>query len=273
MAAIIKEVYNAYHTLNVDWADPRVENYFLMQNPFPLAVILIFYIYFIFKLGPKLMENRRPYNIDKLLVVFNFLQIVACSYVVYYYAKTILFKYNHFCEPIDYSNTEEAIELTRFVWFYFIIKIVDLFDTVFFVLRKKYSQITFLHVYHHAGMCLLTWTGTKYVAGGHGLFIGCINSFVHVVMYFYYLLTAWDKKYKENIWWKKHLTQLQIFQFLWVSLHFMQILFQPNCKYPKWIVFAIMPQNILMVILFTNFYIHAYVKPKKVVNNKIEKLH
>lgn len=36
---------------------------------------------------------------------------------------------------------------------------------VFFVLRKKYSQISFLHVYHHLGMCLLGFVGTKYVPG------------------------------------------------------------------------------------------------------------
>lgn len=59
-------------------------------------------------------------------------------------------------------------------------------------------------------MCLLGWVGTKYLAGGHGVFIGFINCIVHVVMYFYYLLSAWDKEYKKNVWWKKHITQLQI---------------------------------------------------------------
>lgn len=40
--------------------------------------------------------------------------------------------------------------------------------------------------------------------------MGALNSFVHVVMYSYYLLTALNPKYKNNLWWKKYITQLQI---------------------------------------------------------------
>ena len=37
---------------------------------------------------------------------------------------------------------------------------------VFFILRKKNNQVTFLHVYHHTSMFLLWWIGVKWVAGG-----------------------------------------------------------------------------------------------------------
>lgn len=33
------------------------------------------------------------------------------------------------------------------------------------VLRKKNSQISFLHVYHHTGMVLGGWVGTRFVPG------------------------------------------------------------------------------------------------------------
>ncbi|KAF5298126.1 hypothetical protein FQA39_LY02550 [Lamprigera yunnana] len=272
-ASIMNLIYNIYHTVFVKWADPRVENFFLMRNPLYCIGILGFYIYFVLKLGPKLMEKRRPYKINKLLVAFNAAQIIVCAYLVYMYSRRVLFEYNHFCEPIDYSNSERATEIVKFTYYYHLLKLVDLFDTVFFVLRKKYSQITFLHVYHHAGMCILTWVGTKYLAGGHGIFIGVINSLVHVVMYSYYLLTSWDEKYKNSVWWKKYLTQLQIFQFLLITLHLSQVLFQPNCNYPRWIVFVLIPQNVLMVILFTNFYIHEYVKKKEemINHNSVQK--
>lgn len=59
-------------------------------------------------------------------------------------------------------------------------------------------------------MVLLAWHGVKYLPGGHSVFMGALNSFVHVVMYSYYLLTAVNKKYKNNLWWKKYITQLQI---------------------------------------------------------------
>lgn len=37
---------------------------------------------------------------------------------------------------------------------------------IFFILRKKNGQLTFLHVYHHATMIFNWWAGVKYVAGG-----------------------------------------------------------------------------------------------------------
>ena len=36
---------------------------------------------------------------------------------------------------------------------------------VFFVLRKKQSHVTFLHVYHHTNMVLSTWIYLKYIKG------------------------------------------------------------------------------------------------------------
>ncbi len=36
---------------------------------------------------------------------------------------------------------------------------------MFFVLRKKTSQVTLLHLFHHASMFPLWWIGVKYVAG------------------------------------------------------------------------------------------------------------
>ena len=39
------------------------------------------------------------------------------------------------------------------------------FCQIFFVLRKKENQISFLHVYHHISMCILWWTVVKWNAG------------------------------------------------------------------------------------------------------------
>lgn len=60
----------------------------------------------------------------------------------------------------------------RGVYLYFLAKISELLDTVFFVLRKKERQISFLHMYHHTVMPMISWGATKYYPGGHGTFIG-----------------------------------------------------------------------------------------------------
>lgn len=52
---------------------------------------------------------------------------------------------------------------------------------------------------------------TTYVtAGGHGTFSNLVNNLVHVIMYFYYMLSAMGPQYQKYLWWKKHLTTLQL---------------------------------------------------------------
>lgn len=120
--------------------------------------------------------------------------------------------------------------MARAVWLYYIAKITELLDTVFFVLRKKDRQISFLHMYHHTLMPVCAFIGVKYFAGkfnlkifhrilhyetkplqgGHGTLLGFINSFIHIVMYAYYLLAAMGPRIQKYLWWKKYITVLQI---------------------------------------------------------------
>ena len=44
---------------------------------------------------------------------------------------------------------------------YYTNKYVELLDTIFFALRKKWNQISFLHVYHHAVMPLYMFIGVS----------------------------------------------------------------------------------------------------------------
>lgn len=76
-----------------------------------------------------------------------------------------------------FINILKHFQIAGVVWLYFIVKIIDLLDTVFFVLRKKYNQISFLHVYHHAGMVMGGWGAVKYLPGGHVTFLGKIEIF------------------------------------------------------------------------------------------------
>nr|CAD7615637.1 unnamed protein product [Timema genevievae] len=138
------------------------------------------------------------------------------------------------------------------------LKVLDLLDTVFFVLRKKNNQITFLHVYHHAAMVFGTWIAVKFLAGGHATYLGLINSIVHAFMYTYYLLTNINPDYKKSIWWKKYITQLQMAQFLILVIQSIPVLFKEDCNYPRSIGALLVTQNSFMLILFYDFYRKAY---------------
>lgn len=125
------------------------------------------------------------------------------------------------------------LQMAGAVWLYYIAKISELLDTVFFVLRKKERQISFLHLYHHTLMPVCAFIGVKYFAGGHGTLLGFINSFIHIIMYAYYLLSAMGPKVQKYLWWKKYITILQIVSYagldLFETLHSMNFVFV--CRY------------------------------------------
>jgi hypothetical protein len=52
------------------------------------------------------------------------------------------------------------------------------------------------------------------VLGGHSTFFALLNTFVHIVMYFYYMISAMGPKYQKYIWWKKYLTTFQMVTFI-----------------------------------------------------------
>lgn len=46
--------------------------------------------------------------------------------------------------------------------------------------------------------------------GGNATFPNILNNFVHVLMYFYYMLSAMGPQYQKYLWWKKWMTEIQI---------------------------------------------------------------
>lgn len=66
-------------------------------------------------------------------------------------------------------------QMAAAVWWYFMAKIIELLDTVFFVLRKKNRQISTLHVYHHFMMPICSWIGTKFLPGMTILYVKLVS--------------------------------------------------------------------------------------------------
>ncbi|CAH0391946.1 unnamed protein product [Bemisia tabaci] len=262
MAAVIGMLIDGYRTINDDWSDPRLKGWPLCGHLWIPIGIVSLYNYFVLKWGPEFMEKRKPFNVDRIMIVYNIIQIVLCSWVTIEAFKMIAWSgdFNWMCEPIDYGDNPKTRRIIRMVWVYYMLKILDLLDTVFIILRKKFNQASFLHIYHHSGMVGLGYVGTNFIAGGHGMSLGLLNNFVHAVMYSYYLLSALRPEYKRSNWMKKKVTQLQMIQFFMLILHFSLPFFQPNCNYPLWICFIILPQYSFMLVLFADFYRKAYGK-------------
>ncbi|XP_016394983.1 elongation of very long chain fatty acids protein 4-like [Sinocyclocheilus rhinocerous] len=153
------------------------------------------------------------------------------------------------------------MRMARVCWWFYFSKVIELTDTVFFILRKKNNQLTFLHVYHHGTMIFNWWAGVKYVAGGQSFLIGLINSFVHVVMYMYYGLAALGPQMHKYLWWKHYLTSLQLLQFFIVTIHTAVNLYA-DCEFPDSMNIIVLGYAFSLIALFSNFYYQNYISKK-----------
>ncbi|XP_059622442.1 elongation of very long chain fatty acids protein AAEL008004-like [Phlebotomus argentipes] len=268
MALVVRSVYNGFQALFQEHSDPRTADFPFMGD-FGLAKILaimIIYLFTVKKWGPKLMEKRTPFELKTTMNIFNVVQVLLNVYIAIFggYYSYWQSDFSWSCQPIDHTVvTPERLNLVFVSYVYFLSKILDLADTIFFVLRKKNNQITFLHTYHHAGMILGTYIFSRFMSGSHSTLLGVLNAFVHVIMYTYYFLTSFNSDLKNSIWWKKHITQLQLFQFLILILHFAHPLIRrPDCSHPRILLCIAMMQNIFMFCLFFDFYLKAYRRKK-----------
>uniref|UniRef100_A0A1A9VN85 Elongation of very long chain fatty acids protein n=1 Tax=Glossina austeni TaxID=7395 RepID=A0A1A9VN85_GLOAU len=149
--------------------------------------------------------------------------------------------------------------MARTCWWYYLSKFTEFFDTLFFILRKKNEHVSTLHVIHHGCMPFSVWMGMKYAPGGHSTFFALLNTFVHVVMYFYYMISAMGPKYQKYIWWKKYLTTFQMVQFVAIFTHQFQLLFH-ECDYPRGFMIYIGLHGVMFLLLFSDFYKAKYTK-------------
>lgn len=124
------------------------------------------------------------------------------------------------------------------------------------MLRKKSSQITLLHVYHHSIVPIIVWMALKLMpTGGPAGLFPLLNSAIHVIMYAYYTLSV--MKLGRYLKWKKYLTILQLIQFVCFIVHSTLFLcFQQG--HPAFIVYLACIQNPLFLAMFYHFFRKTY---------------
>jgi len=245
-------------------ADPRLDSYPFTQSSLPNLLHCLFYLFIVTYAGPKFMKNRPAYDLKSLIVPYNWLLVALSTFLlVEFLAAGWGTNYSLLCQECDYTESAQSMRMVRVCWWFWISKHIEFLDTYFFIARKKFNQVSFLHVFHHTLMAYTWWWGIKYSAGGLGTFHALINSFVHMVMYAYYGLSAMGPEYRKYLWWKKYLTGFQMTQFVAVFGHMANIiLFYPDCVYPQAFKYIIASYGTIFFVLFANFWIKNYTKKR-----------
>uniref|UniRef100_A0A1B6KUK3 Elongation of very long chain fatty acids protein n=1 Tax=Graphocephala atropunctata TaxID=36148 RepID=A0A1B6KUK3_9HEMI len=237
------------------------KDWILVSTPYPTIAILLVYLFFVLKLGPDFMKHRRPYELKTVMRIYNIIQVLYNGYLihaVFEHPSGIPSVIANTCVLKDDEKYDELKHAFLFyTWHFLVLKIVDLMDTVFMVFRKKDSHITFLHLYHHVAMVFFTWFTFSYIKPHHGVIPAAINVLVHTIMYSYYFLATFAQL-KRYLWWKKHLTKIQLGQFV-IILLYISVLYYNGCPISKAFSYIWMFNVFVIFLLFVNFYIKAYI--------------
>lgn len=258
----VYDLYDKYIYARDELSDPRVKDWLLMQSYYPTLMLTAAYLFLVW-IGPKIMQNKEPFQLRFVLFVYN-MGLVILNFHIFYelIEATYLAGYSYSCQQVVYSNDPQELRIASALWWYYFSKLLEFWDTFFFILRKKNNQVSFLHVYHHASMFPIWWIGVKWVAGGQSYFGAMINSFIHVIMYTYYGIAVLGPQFQKYLWWKKYLTRIQLVQFVAGMIHAAQSLII-GCPFPLWMQWALILYGGSILGLFLNFYFHAYIKSQR----------
>lgn len=260
------ETFNSWYSHLWDIRDKRVDGWFLMDSPVPTIMLSMIYVTLATLIGPQLMKHREPFNLKVFIQFYNIISVILSIYVVYETGIAGWFgRYNYLCQDVEMDTDSMGMRMAKVVWIYYLSKFFEFFDTLFFILRKKFGHVSILHVTHHGIMPIFSYAVTRWLPGGQETFGGFINSIIHAIMYSYYFLAALGPQMQPYLWWKKYLTSLQILQFviLFVKSNVVIWGLVPGCTYPWQFSVISASLMILMMYLFTQFFIQEYSNKKK----------
>lgn len=231
-----------------------------MSTSATIPIILITFLYYriVKHEGPRFMENRPAWQLKSFIRLYNLFQVAACTWLVvgFYRLGFTLTSTFQSCENFTMETYKPYADLC---WWIFMLKVLDLTETVTFVMRKKYNQISTLHVFHHMGTFAFSWVFLKFAFQKFFLFIIVLNTMVHVVMYAYYCISTFPvcNTFSKAV--KPYLTAMQIVQLIMIFVR-ASLAYCQGCEQPLGIRIVFLIFGGALVILFMQLFVKSYMK-------------
>mmetsp|Transcript_11178 Transcript_11178/g.15588 ORF Transcript_11178/g.15588 Transcript_11178/m.15588 type:complete len:612 (-) Transcript_11178:35-1870(-) len=208
-------------------------------------------------LGIRVMHMRTLLDegVREAMLVYNVYQTIFHAYLaISIMRKASMANMALLGNPISEGTHKYPVVLR--IWMLYYNQYVDLLDTAFIVVRKKTSQMTFLHLFKRV---LLMWCWFLVLkcgcASGDAYFGAAMISVAQVLTYFYYTLGLLGVKRHEG--WRPRVTELHLLSFTVLMMHAVYSLWwglQPAGMSVA--QFAVMGT---LVVLFTDFH-HEEIK-------------
>ena len=262
------DMFHQAHQMASYWlkkGDTRVRDWPLM-NPYHMAAVVAAYLILIPTLAAIMKQRAKPVNVRLFATLHNInLTLLSLYMFVEIVRQAVTHRYSLFGNGVDHSSSGYA--MARILYIFYLSKTLEFLDTVIMCLKQNYRQITFLHVYHHASIFVIWWLIVYFAPGGEAYFSAALNSFVHVVMYGYYLWSSYAPKLKDGqrphllhpARYKQYITSMQLTQFVAMFVQACYDLLVTN-SYPRYCVWILFFYMLTMIALFANFFVQSYLK-------------
>mmetsp|Transcript_30624 Transcript_30624/g.55872 ORF Transcript_30624/g.55872 Transcript_30624/m.55872 type:complete len:400 (-) Transcript_30624:58-1257(-) len=242
---------------NLPWTSTQ---FLISANVFYLTTTFVLY---------KIMKARKePLNckaFKSILLFYNLTCVLAAGYVVVGILYAMLntnFKFvcNKTMVPGSKEDNGYASFLAHVFWVFYAQKFWEFLDTWFFILRKSFRQVTFLHVFHHCSINIVVGVIIPYEFNGDMYLPILLNAVVHVLMYSHYLVSALGLSTP----WKPFLTSMQLLQFVTIAIQSAISLSRgDSCGAPYFGKASMVLYMGSMLVLFGNFFVRSYILKNK----------
>jgi GNS1/SUR4 family len=139
---------------------PIVDSWIFMHSELPILSVIIFYLVTVAILS-KYMKNHAACDLTFITRAYNIFQVVACLTVITkFHIAGWTFSGALSCE--SQLPNKSYMKILETWWICCFIRSAEFLETIFFILRKKFSQVSFLHVYHHVSSICIVWIPLKY---------------------------------------------------------------------------------------------------------------
>lgn len=64
----------------------------MVGSPLPVIGLIAAYVYFVRKLGIEFMKDRKPYNLDRIIQIYNAAQVILCGWLTIEVSKNFAYE-------------------------------------------------------------------------------------------------------------------------------------------------------------------------------------
>jgi len=226
-----------------------------------------FYLVFTLALHRYMKQRSGPFvckPFKSILLVYNAICVVLAGYVVWGIGYVLLTTPRKFvCNALVHADSDgekfHAGFMAHVFWVFYAQKFWEFLDTWFFLMRKSFRQVTFLHVFHHCSICVVVGLILPFEFNGDMYLPILLNALVHVLMYSHYLVSALGLSTP----WKPYLTSMQLLQFVLIAVQSsLSLSHGDSCGSPYFAKVLMVAYMGSMLLLFGNFFFHAYILKK-----------